>query len=458
MPRFLNGFICVCGLFLSCAVPSSTRAAQSVPQYLFQVGHEFTYRSSTAFKHDLGRTSIQQTTTFRVIGKNDDGTWRIVARDATKATDQLDKKPQVEIVHPALQPRDSVVEFARFDISPDGVVTMIGTSSQRSEEIILTKLPSSPDEARAGWMSHDPDYFVWDKFRIVGQSADGQLTIEAAINSWASPSKAKRFRRVITLDPKIGIPTKIQFDIRIRDHQGRGSIELVRTQLLSAEQLQKFIGDVQAYFDVNDRFEQIVRRDNLFPDELDGLLTESAKAFEIAGTQIQDSELKGLLTEEPSRRDFEAGLARIRAERNKSLVGTRSKDWSEIDESGKRHSLESYRGKVVILHCWSSIPSQAAKQIAAHFARQPVVLIGTSPDAPHENTARALRHVGIHFPQLMMRSWSDYKVTTFPSYLILDQQGVIRGYFAGSTREDRDEVINAVEELLKSGGAAKAVN
>ena len=137
------------------------------------------------------------------------------------------------------------------------------------------------------------------------------------------------------------------------------------------------------------------------------------------------------------------------------MLGTASEDWTTTDLNGKSHSLQDYRGKVVILDFWyrgcgwciRAMPQ--VKEVATRFEGEPVVVFGMNTDRKDEDATFVVEKMGLKYPNLKATGLPEkYKVNGFPTLLILDQEGVIRDIHVGYSPTLRDDVVQAVERLL----------
>ncbi|WP_162130538.1 SUMF1/EgtB/PvdO family nonheme iron enzyme [Schlesneria paludicola] len=138
------------------------------------------------------------------------------------------------------------------------------------------------------------------------------------------------------------------------------------------------------------------------------------------------------------------------------LVGKISMNWTAVDLAGQKHSLEEYRGKVVILDFWFRQCSWCLKampqvnEVGLHFMNQPVVVIGMSTDEDEEDTAAVVKKMSLNYPVLKAREVAEqYEIDGFPTLLVIDPNGVIRKVHVGYSSELREELIAIVDELIK---------
>lgn len=132
------------------------------------------------------------------------------------------------------------------------------------------------------------------------------------------------------------------------------------------------------------------------------------------------------------------------------------------DMNGKRHHLEDYRGKVVLLSFWASwcppcvreLPSmnRLAKRLRGTGLRILAVNIGESK----KDIQAFLREHPINFPVLLdtdRKAYADWKVYVVPSNFVLGADGVLRYGSAGAIDWEAKEVVETLESLAATTGS-----
>ncbi len=132
------------GLMLAGA--SGSLEADTVPRYELKPGQVLTYEVKESYQGKSEDSGYRTTWRLWVVGRNDDGSWRVVARTAMKALTREGTAPGGE----------DMATFARFDLRPDGDVPSCPTLGTRVDPSqIFPRLPRDAKEVAAGWEAHD---------------------------------------------------------------------------------------------------------------------------------------------------------------------------------------------------------------------------------------------------------------------------------------------------------------
>ena len=131
---------------------------------------------------------------------------------------------------------------------------------------------------------------------------------------------------------------------------------------------------------------------------------------------------------------------------------------------GQRITLESLRGKTVLLDFWGTWcpPCRAATpdlvRLARKHAERPFVIVGVSSD---ENEKVVQDYVQKHlmpwpqFVDLRRQVHRAFNVSAFPTYVIIDEEGIVRGRRSGYSNETARWLDREVERWLNVRGKDK---
>jgi thiol-disulfide isomerase/thioredoxin len=120
------------------------------------------------------------------------------------------------------------------------------------------------------------------------------------------------------------------------------------------------------------------------------------------------------------------------------LAGTAPPVFALRDDRGAAVSLESYRGRVVVMNLWASWcpPCRAEmpdlQRLAAQYAARGVAVVGVNEGESPQRARAFADSLGIRFPIWIdgaQRYGRTYAALGLPTTVILDRRGiVVRGY------------------------------
>ena len=199
-----------------------------------------------------------------------------------------------------------------------------------------------------------------------------------------------------------------EFDALVAKHKGANSVELAEVLLRKAQLYEQFLGQPEKSVAI---FKQI--KANYPGVEINGNTDEVIRAYEriIAAQKI----------------------------RRALVPGAKFPGFAETDLAGKPLSLESYKGKVVLIDFWSTVClpclMEFPEMIDAYkkYHDQGFEIIGVSLDDNLEVLKRYLRNSGLPWPQYCDgKRWDSklalqYGVQQTPTAYLLDRDGKIAG-------------------------------
>ncbi|MBC8030289.1 MAG: TlpA family protein disulfide reductase [Pyrinomonadaceae bacterium] len=143
-------------------------------------------------------------------------------------------------------------------------------------------------------------------------------------------------------------------------------------------------------------------------------------------------------------------------------------DFSITTADGEHITLEDLRGKVVVLDFWGtwcppcveSIP--ALRALNKKFSKEPsFVLIGVSTDAEEETWREFTAKEKMIWPQYWDRDRRvvrAFSVRAFPTYVVIDHEGIIRFRTSGTSWERSAFLYDAIKKHVKLVAKTDAAN
>ncbi len=134
-------------------------------------------------------------------------------------------------------------------------------------------------------------------------------------------------------------------------------------------------------------------------------------------------------------------------------------DFSVTTSEGEYISLDDLKGKVVLLDFWAtwcgpcvaSLP--ALRNLNKKFTKsEKFVLLGISSDHDEDKWSSFIVKQEMVWPQFLDRERAvqrAFRVNKFPTYIVLDHEGVIRYRTSGVSFEKEAELANAIDKQIK---------
>jgi len=437
----------------------SAKGAAPVPRYRFEPGQELRY--SEQFVLDKDGTKHESAITWRVwvVRQNADGSWRLIIRHGTLVDDARPSRRGAK--------RESV-QLAWCDFSPQGQATENDTLSQLigAPGELLTRLPDDERAAQSGWTERWPALNYSNRCRLLADQSTADVAIlETVREGFAVDVYGMEWTRKVSFDLKRGLPDKIDMSIKYasaQDGKAFASLKLDEIVLHDAAWCREFAAQAERYFAGADAYYLPMRDRGLSSRELKSGLEKVVPSLRQLRSDLGGSIFEPAIGEilanhgPPGDGKIYEGNYLDRARKRESLVGRRAADWTCTDFEGREHSLQDYRGRVVLLDFWfrncywcvQSMPQ--LKEIAAHFERQPVTLLGMNEDEEPEVAQLAIKNAKLNYLNLQARGIArEYQSPGSPGLVIIDQAGTIRDVHIGYSKDLKQRVVQSVEELLK---------
>jgi len=139
--------------------------------------------------------------------------------------------------------------------------------------------------------------------------------------------------------------------------------------------------------------------------------------------------------------------------------------FSAEEFNGGALSLQSLRGRVVLLNFWSSacppcrIEMPELEKIKRRYAGRGLRVIGiTEMDPPRDQVRDFLEQTGVTYPILLDpagRIGALYALEAHPTSIVIDARGIVRYTNVGFLKGEEKEIERAVVEALRTAGGRR---
>ncbi|MDB6122905.1 MAG: thiol-disulfide isomerase-like thioredoxin [Pedosphaera sp.] len=435
------------------AVENET-AKEQLPHYKLEVGQELVYEGSSHFQYDGGSFETKEQTTYWVTRQNNDGSWHVVGHNenAFQSLHKGEKEGSSEHKREA---------FGGFDLFPDGHLANVPESlDDQLVTAIFFKFPDDIALARAGW-EDEKDAGDKSLYRLAPRSdpASGKWIFEKTAKGVFNAVYLSTSKSLIYFDPKRGLITKIESENSQGygfKGTGTGRIELKSVNKKSGEWTAQFAQEADAFLQAKAATHKAKDsiREGAKPEETiaaaEKMLRDNRQKIKLPMIEAQfETELTQLQ---------ESGKYLIKQKKTEDeLLNKAAADWQTTDIEGKKHALADYRGKVVVLDFWyrgcgwciRAMPQ--IKEVSDHFRDKPVAVLGMNTDPAEKDARFVADKLKLNYPTLKAEGLPEkYKVSGFPTLVIIDQKGIVRARHVGYSPKLREEVIKTIDGLLAS--------
>jgi thiol-disulfide isomerase/thioredoxin len=451
-----------CALALmALALAGSWTCAAELPRYNLPPGLELLYRSIDRIerKDDEGNDVTVNSTsewTIDVIDRNPDGSSRLVYRE----NNVFEQSSGGE------EDRRERLTSGRFDLQADG--WLVDRNPRDSTSLPIEMFPLLPPDV-ASLKSTWSDELGYDETRRsytgAGPFHGEDWSFVEDLQDTFNLVEDRSVRRDYTFDTKRALVRKVTTVFKEQARPNRdevvssSTIELVSTRQLDNAELAVLKDETTRYFNTLSKCEGLI-------DQADGDFSRAAEYLEQAQATMRDVQgqfklpaVQAMLEQKLGSVENECESTLRYAEHFNHLMGTPSQNWKTTDLDGRPHSLEEYRGRVVVLDFWyrgcgwciTAMPQ--IKLLAADFRDQPVTVLGMNGDHKLEDAQAVvdrlkLKHVSLRDGEDDDAISKKYGIHGWPTVIVLDGQGVIRHAHVGYSPAMRKLLGDKIRALL----------
>jgi thiol-disulfide isomerase/thioredoxin len=243
--------------------------------------------------------------------------------------------------------------------------------------------------------------------------------------------------------------------------EGRGLVKLESTTLRDPGWMTQFVWEsdvcMKAHADVAAALKSLKTGVN------EGEAKGSAKAIlQTAQDRVKLPVTQEEIQSELKQLDSSFQYAAAEEQKRDAVLNKAAASWVTTDLDGHKHALEDYRGNVVALDFWyrgcgwclRSMPQ--IKALAEQFRSQPVVILGMNTDQDEKDARFVVDKLQLNYLTLKAAGLPEkYHAQGFPTFLVIDKQGIVRARHVGYSLTLGDEMARTIERLLKEGTVAQ---
>jgi thiol-disulfide isomerase/thioredoxin len=434
---------------LSAAVSSPGAA---VPRYTLEPGQVLTYEETETFNARSYNSDYRMAWQFWVVGRNDDGSWRVVARQSIKTKRERSSAPSES---------DSVT-FARFDLHPDGRIPRCPTLGTRLDPAqVFPRLPGNEDQASAGWQERDDrDGAKTDYKPLASKDREAVATFDfdAARSTFMERFYEGTDHRTFHFDRSRGLVVRAEISRAYGSHlqgKGGGTLTLGSIEQQGPAKLAAFGAEMDRYFSAELAYHDLYRKAETAGARAEELLKEARTLLADARAGVTLPEPIAALDEAIQNHDKYSKYQIEDAKRFAEVLGRPAPAWEIKDLAGQTHALAQYRGKVLVLDFWyrgcgwcmRAMPQ--VKEVANHYRGRPVAVFGMNNDRNEDDARFVAREMQLDYPVLRSLDLPQkYGVHGFPTLIIIDQEGKVSDIHVGYSPQLFEEVTAVVDRLL----------
>lgn len=446
---------CVCGfgigIFLgvfSGHAYGGDEAAALLPRYKLEVGQQIQYEGSGEFKYTDGSWRDDDLWQITVVGKNPDGSHRLVIRKAStrtrKGTDGSESK----------QPER--ISYGMGDMDDSGIITeRLGSYGYLLNPTkVLIALPTTAKQKNEGWQSNGAHSDVVLKYRKLPESNDAKLVLGIDEERPENEIYGFEFHDTAIFDTNRGL-----LENRVSNSkqtygfngEGRDELKLVDIQSHDTSWTARFAADAEGYFSAARAFDKATDADDATPESFDQAIANLKSAKEKTETAEFRQKLDNLLEDFQKYRNSTEEDLRNR----KALIGQPAEDFKTTDLEDKPRALEDYQGKVVVLDFWyrgcgwciRAMPE--LEKVSEHYQGRPVAVLGMNTDQNVEDAKFVIEKLGLNYTTLKAEGLPEkFKVRGFPTLILIDQSGKIRDIYVGWRPTLEQDLEEKIDRLL----------
>jgi peroxiredoxin len=426
----------------SAAQPPATQPV-TLPRYHLHVGQELTYADTGFFKYITGSFSSGSNDVYDVVAENPDGEWHVVGR----LTSWFNQREQEK-------------KLVAFDIQPDGSAHFSKGVDAQFENLPaeFPTLPADATEAQNGWQ-RPMTFGGRTLFKSLPTTRRDIVSFTGVTEDSIDKIYLMTNRTTFAFDPTRGLMlTALGTNSQGYGFVGKGGdVTALSSETEKPRQwIDQYAHDADVYFAAQAKYSDASDRAQKDPAHCDSEIAARLQFLKDARRGVNSPEIAEVLDKQIAAEPQEAQYLKDDAQRRQAIVDKPAPTWTLSDLDGGKHTLEDYRGKVVVLDFWyrgcgwcmRAMPQM--KQLAVDFAGKPVVFLGMNTDSDPADPKFVVNAFGLNYPVVHVDNTlvQQYQVRGFPTLFVIGPDGIVREMEVGYTPTLHDDLTKKIEALL----------
>ena len=319
---------------------------------------------------------------------------------------------------------------------------------------VFLRLPATAEEVASGWQSPKGIFDGTLHYRALEATDAAHPVYEVVEERPESAIYGFEFKDTATFDVDRGIFQQRDYTWKQTygfNGEGSGSFKLTDVQQVDPETCRAARGRRRTILSGQAQFQR--------GDRQEGCNTRIARRRSrcVCGCKnmLTTAEFQQLLDKQVEEFGGERKYLEEQLNVRQALIDQPAEAFTTTDLDNNPQALADYRGKVVLLDFWyrgcgwciRAMPQ--IEQISEHYRGQPVAVLGMNTDGNVDDAKFVVDKLGLAYPNLKAEGLPEkFKVSGFPTMILIDQQGIIRDVQPGWTPTLRADFIAEIDQLL----------
>jgi len=425
--------------------------------YNLAAGEKMFYTSRTRLGYTGGTFESRETLEIWVLKQNADRSWQLLLHNSETSADVDSRGKREEL------PAKS--SWGLCDFHPNGRFARNWSMDNLFRfdlylPNIFIPLPNDFSQTSFAWEFADRVYGEKDRYtankpNLEERSWIVRVTYESPLDAiYLLRQKAEVY---IDLLKAIPIYKKGESTRGYGRYAGKSTTTTILDSIVDLDTIQasRFVRDLTTFLTADSQYNEIIYQVEANPGQLMSLRQDAENLFTRLKTRITTSEIKNQLNEKIASLpdDFDGLTMQIR--KRTKIVNKPAPKWRAEDFAGQQYSSEDLAGKIILLDFWyracpwciRSMPM--IDEVALHFKDKPVAVLGVNTDKDRADAIFVIQRMNPSYINISGRDLiKKFDVTSYPTFLVIDQNGLVRRILIGYEPKLSEKIIEIVEDLL----------